>query len=334
MTPLFKIKHGSYLYGTNTASSDIDFKTVYLPNLKDMLVGKKLEIYKERISGKNERTKADEVEEEFIPLQIFAQHFLKSQTYALELAFAYKDNNIHYFDPDYKELIDKLINDLISKFLTKNISEMVGYAKSQSLKYSLKGDRLGEIEKLISITEFWIKSNKEQCTNIGLAAIAKDYYSGNDTTKSVYITEMTSSRTNITEPALSIGNKLYALRTKLPHFLKAMKILKEKYGQRADDSKEGIDWKSVSHAIRIVMQSNELVTTGKMTFPVPDANLLLEIKNGKFSKEEAFGLFDKYYDELMKNQQLSILPHYSETMKMEFNEWLPNMLEQFYKEKL
>jgi len=40
MEVLFKTIFGSQLYGTNTPNSDVDYKGVFLPNLKDVLVGK------------------------------------------------------------------------------------------------------------------------------------------------------------------------------------------------------------------------------------------------------------------------------------------------------
>ena len=49
--PLFKILSGSRLYGTNTKSSDFDYKVVILPELNGLLLGDKIITKKEKPVG-------------------------------------------------------------------------------------------------------------------------------------------------------------------------------------------------------------------------------------------------------------------------------------------
>ncbi len=44
---------------------------------------------------------------------------------------------------------------------------------------------------------------------------------------------------------------------------------------------EGIDWKALSHAVRVGEQAIELLTTGVFTFPRPEAAHLVAIKTGR-----------------------------------------------------
>lgn len=89
MTTLFKTRYGSWLYGTNTPTSDLDYKHIVLPYLDDLLVGKRVKNEVEKTNTeKNTRNSAEDVDNEYIPLQVFAHDFLGGQTYALELAFA------------------------------------------------------------------------------------------------------------------------------------------------------------------------------------------------------------------------------------------------------
>jgi RNA repair pathway DNA polymerase beta family len=86
---LFSCQYGSRLYGTQTPTSDLDLKHVYLPALNDLLVGKQLANKVKKTNTKmNTRNGADDVDEEFLPVQVFARDFMMGQTYALELAFA------------------------------------------------------------------------------------------------------------------------------------------------------------------------------------------------------------------------------------------------------
>ena len=56
----------------------------------------------------------------------------------------------------------------------------------------------------------------------------------------------------------------------------------ENYGARARlaDSNEGVDWKALSHAVRVGHEALELLNTGRVIFPLLSAKLLLAIKLG------------------------------------------------------
>lgn len=75
------------------------------------------------------------------------------------------------------------------------------------------------------------------------------------------------------------------------------------------EEKFGFDTKHGSHLYRLVTEGRELLLTGNITFPRPDALLLLEIRQGRYSYEELMDLvgdidtqFNTYYEE-------STLPH-------------------------
>ena len=47
----------------------------------------------------------------------------------------------------------------------------------------------------------------------------------------------------------------------------------------------GVDWKALSHAVRVGQEAIELLTTGRLVFPLADARHLLEIKLGQVPHE-------------------------------------------------
>lgn len=57
----------------------------------------------------------------------------------------------------------------------------------------------------------------------------------------------------------------------------------ENYGARAQraEQNEGIDWKALSHAVRVGREAVELLKTGEITFPLADAAHILAIKKGR-----------------------------------------------------
>ena len=91
---------------------------------------------------------------------------------------------------------------------------------------------------------------------------------------------------------------------------------KERNPKRAElETKFGYDTKHASHLYRLVTEGKELLLTGHITLPRPDANVLLDIRNGKYTYDELMSMtgdidtvFDKLYEQ-------SILPHKPDSNK-------------------
>ena len=62
----------------------------------------------------------------------------------------------------------------------------------------------------------------------------------------------------------------------------------DEYGDGAlqAERNEGIDWKALSHAVRVGREALELLEAGKITFPLPYAAEILGIKRGERPYEE------------------------------------------------
>lgn len=78
--------------------------------------------------------------------------------------------------------------------------------------------------------------------------------------------------------------------------------------RKADVEKYGFCRKSAAHAIRLVKQVTELMLTGKMTFPNPDATMLLDIRNGKYTKEDLEALHKNVVETAEAARKKSVLP--------------------------
>lgn len=79
--------------------------------------------------------------------------------------------------------------------------------------------------------------------------------------------------------------------------------------RKASEEKIGYDGKMASHLFRLMSEGKELLLHGTITFPLPNADWLRDIKNGLYTYEELLDLasgletsFQKWYDE-------SPLPH-------------------------
>ncbi len=79
--------------------------------------------------------------------------------------------------------------------------------------------------------------------------------------------------------------------------------------RKADVEKYGFCRKSAAHSIRLVKQLIELMETGEMIFPRPDKEMLLDIRGGKYTKEELEIIHDEVVAEAEKMRDKSVLPN-------------------------
>ena len=135
---LFKCYSGSKLYGTDDENSDTDIKGVFVPDIKDLILGKAPKHYQFTTSKQGLRNTKEDIDECYYSIQYFLELLSKGDTNALDLYFASTNYEKVIIDtPEWAELIDNK-----DKLLTKNMKAYLGYCKSQSMKYSLKGDKL------------------------------------------------------------------------------------------------------------------------------------------------------------------------------------------------
>lgn len=59
------------------------------------------------------------------------------------------------------------------------------------------------------------------------------------------------------------------------------------------ESNDGIDWKATMHAVRIAAEAKELLLTGAITFPRPEAERLIQIRTGQVPYKEVEELIEK-----------------------------------------
>ena len=78
--------------------------------------------------------------------------------------------------------------------------------------------------------------------------------------------------------------------------------------RKAEVEKYGFCRKSAAHAIRLVKQLTELMETGSMIFPRPDGQILLDIRNGKYTKKELEAMHDSVVAKAENMREKSVLP--------------------------
>lgn len=326
MKELFTCQYGSHLYGTNTPTSDVDNKVVYLPTLDDMLLGKKQEIFKVRVDAggcpvpDHAQMPDGGVETEYIPFQRFCRDFLNGQTYALEVAFAMVAKEQH---PTW-------LDDLVLQFLTCNVSSMVGFAMKQTFDYVHRGVRLQKAKALLVIVD--------QLLDQGAAGMLKRFTGDKparlDTVvmgqKLLHVVagggraELGVTVNNGKEmETIKLNGREYLETTTLLDFHRTLVKLVDSYGHRSVAAgQQEVDRKSLMHAVRVYEQSLELLLTGKIGFPRHNADELLLIKTVAPLEDVKQLLLELEERIEVAQRDSKLLPEKTEELQLHFDQWL------------
>lgn len=335
-TTIFTLLTGSHLYGTATEKSDFDYKAVCLPSLDDLLLNTKVTNRKEKPEGSSASAtmKAGETETEYVPLQVFLNDFFDGQTYALELVFASDKIQIDSLPLDMCLLLRQMFEELVKRFLTKNVKKMVGYAVSQSKMYGLKTQRYTTMGDALRTINAWgrehVHTNEQavswalvDCPTLVEQLLALPHV------KSIEVLNANGGKD--LAPGIEICNKQFPLTAKVHAIVKSLEKSISGYGERVKEfDGEGVDWKALSHAIRITEQVVELCETGNLTFPRPNAQFLLDVKGGKITLDEATAYLNSTFAKVDNAVTGSLLQERTPELELEFKEWKIGILRRFY----
>jgi uncharacterized protein len=255
---IIKMRTGSYLYGTNTQDSDEDFMGIFMPDVRYLLGLEKLSevdlsIKDKKIDGKNT---ADAIDFKLYTLSKFIRLALDANPNIIEMLFV-NDDNIVFINDVGKNLLE-----MRHKFVSKNIkNKFLGYASAQKHKMSMKLSDYKTLSNVLTFLE--CKREKEKY----LVSVYNQYPLIQQRGDYVFVSDLQIPIAVTIKKAISmISDRL------------------SKFGHRKElVSKYGYDTKFASHLIRLLKEGQELLLTGEIKFPLAYRELLLDIKEGKYS---------------------------------------------------
>lgn len=322
MNKIIEIKFGSHLYGTNTPSSDLDFKGIYLPTAREIVLGSyKKTISTSRPKQKFERNIKDDVDVEFFSLDRYLELLMQGQTVALDMLFAPK--NMYSQDDGVLDLI--LHNK--DRLLTRNINAFCGYAKQQAAKYGIKGSRMDALKRIVSLLDTLPLKDKlimHQDKLESLVQECKELVSL-EKTSLIEIVHIPGPNKSIV-PHISVNTRKCPFYSDVKYAKSIYSRILDEYGQRAHKAhlSGGKDWKALSHAVRVNSEALELLQIGSITFPRPDRELLVKIKTEQLSYELVAELIEQGLSDLYEAQEKSSLRDEPD------REWANDLIFEFY----
>jgi len=288
MTILVKTLFGSRLYGTQIDGvSDLDYRGVYLAPLKDCLLN--------RI--KDTVTDPTEEDTQLFSLTYYLNLAAQGQSIAIELLAA-PDRAIVVTSPTWEYLRTNR-----KRFFTRNMHSFLGYAKSQSSKYSSRIDRLNEIETMFKVFQ---RPRTKSIEDIRLGEIWDELPESTNAVKTV-----NTRNTNADKRAYVVCGRELQSTVSMAHAAGVIENIRDGYGERVRQAKDGlIEWKALAHAYRVAYQALEIVETGDLIYPLGRADYLRDMRLGKmdFFKEGLDAKLDNLINEVQAKMDASDLP--------------------------
>ena len=278
------------MYGTSTPSSDIDYKGIFLPDGRDIVLGRGKEtVSTQRPKGEGEKNYAGEEEFENFSLKQYFKLLTEGQTVCLDMLFAPMNNIINY---DGGTNIWFQIQKNRHRFLTKKSGAFVGYCRQQAKKYGIKGSRVAAVRDTLN----YLNVLNRSFPKVKLGEFARQLEIFASDREHIEIVEITQASGLVIKHLEVCGRKL-SYTASLNNAIQVVQHLMDEYGSRAllAEKNEGVDWKPLSHAVRIGDEAIELFTTKNITFPRPNAEFLIKIKKGELPYKQVAELIEENF---------------------------------------
>ena len=290
----FKTKFGSHVYGTDGPESDTDYKGIFIPNIRDIVLGTAKNVHTENTKiNKDEKNSSHDVDFSMYSLKKYLNFLCDGEVVAIDMLFTPCK---HW---DFWNEIWGHIQINKNRFISRNIKKYVGYCTGQAAKYGVKGSRLSAMKSTIEFL-----NTQPQWDNIGLAFSEKELLNFTERTPHVNVKVIGDAR------YLEVCGSCYGLQSGVGYSKDLIQQKYDAYGHRAKlaEKNEGVDWKAMSHAIRVCNQAEEILRTGYITFPRPEAEYLKNVKRGKLKFKAVQESLEEKLEVLDRAGEISKLP--------------------------
>ena len=299
---------GSRLYGTETPTSDTDTMGIYFPtpdfvfgiagqypqhlgytSEKDYL---DVSVVSKRPDGKN----AEDAEDiKYYELRNFVDLALKQGPNIVEILYV-AGSKVLFKDPRIQPLFD-LRDSIVSDVAIKRF---VGYANAQKHKMVIRTTHFKELTEAMEFFDSIPEAEQGKLLWEITAAEGKT-------------AETFAPWLQVNASHFSVGDLNFKKALKVKSMRKIVRERLDGATNRTDLMQTfGFDTKFGSHLVRLMVEGKALFTTGEITFPLPEADLIRSIKMGEYTRDEVIAMADDLQREMENSVSvLRPLPDYA-----------------------
>lgn len=329
MKTIVKSYFGSHLYGTSTPESDVDFKEIFIPHPRDIIMCRSMNHTNLNTNNTATKNTKDDIDHELFSLTYFLKLAADGETVALDMLHTPPELVVASDLPE----VWKFIQDNRARFYTTDMKSYLGYVRKQAGKYGVKGSRLADLHKVLAVIRDipeWKYSDRPEQKGINERWKVQDIAEKLPVGEFLEWTTFVDSKSGEQKFYNVLGRKFQTTIT-----IKEMKYSLEKldaeYGERARkaEANEGVDWKALSHALRAGLQLHEIYLTGDLQFPLTHAKMVKMVKAGELPFKEVQEILESVVDTVESLSYQAEKNGMSKKVDMQF--W-NNFVEQVYLE--
>jgi hypothetical protein len=173
----------------------------------------------------------------------------------------------------------------------------------QANKFGIRGSRVAAVRDTIATLETFAPETRlaEHTDWFKISAQGKEH---------VTVLLLPERKDGPVVPYLEVCNRKFAFSLKVGYVAGCLQKILGDYGARAlaAEKNEGIDWKALSHAVRVVEEAKQLLRLHTISFPLADAERIRDIKLGKFTYQEVAPWIEQGLLDVEKAREESTLP--------------------------
>ena len=301
--------YGSKLFGTDNINSDTDYKGIFIPSKEDVLLKRDIEHYNYNTNTHSKNEKED-VDLQFYSIYKWFNLLKKGETGVLDLLFSLFREDTHIYTDKFFVTVMK---ENYQKFYNKKLHSFIGYCVGQSKMYNIKGERFAELHDFVELFRAIEVQNKEVKLEVYFPKI--EHIFSEKQYKYVKFVKASIARGNQAYKEgryVELLGKRFAGSVTVGYFTKLISEMEEQFGNRTRDAAIGVDYKALSHAVRIIDEVEELLDDGFITFPLKNRVYVTAIKEGNIALEEVMAYIDVKLDVVQEKLDNSTLPEKSD----------------------
>jgi putative NIF3 family GTP cyclohydrolase 1 type 2 len=295
---LYLAKSGSQLFGTHTPKSDLDVKGVFLPSLESLILQTSPQQFTSNTndSGTGLKNSSEDVDITVWSVQFWLKLLIRGDINAVSLLFSHTNPDATL--PGSSEAFVARLRELDpSKFLSKNLSGMMGFAYSQAIKYTDKGKH---VRSLGVALEHLANAKEGLVGDVAPTILA--------TIADPSLARETLSERGILQ--LVILEKTFDYTVRASWAMQPLRALEAGYGKRARCAADsGVDFKAFSHSLRVLEEIRQLHSSGGIVYPHEPvfAGVMRAVKLGGYTYDELVRMLDVKLSQAREAETSSVL---------------------------
>jgi predicted nucleotidyltransferase len=303
---LYVTTFGSKLYGTDTPESDTDYRGLFVPSKKRLLLQKKVDIVEKTTGNNNKKNTKEDTDTALISVHKFFNLLGKGDVIAIDILFSmFRRDTIVFEEPGFVSYIRNEASNLI----TKQSKAFIQYCLNHAERNGIKAKNL----KIIQEIKVLFENLKEKAGLTDKAPIGLLFTDLKDDIEKkkdckIKIKEMNG----VNKKFLAVQGKMYQSTLSFDEFFRIINHRIDNYGERTRKALNlnNVDFRALSHSCRVIYEIYELLSTGKIIFPLQqsEAEFIRKVKQSVIPFEDVKQYIEKYFEEVNRLEASSKLP--------------------------